>query len=98
LARLGTPSGRPLRSDERVTVRWTVDAGDADEANREKGGKKLLRQQRILRLLSEARAQGADPNEGDLAQALDVSVRTVRSDIAALRAAGRQVRTRGTRG
>jgi tetratricopeptide (TPR) repeat protein len=98
LARLGIPSGRPLRPDERVTVRWTVDTGDTDAACRAKGGKKLLRQQRILRLLSEARAQGGDPSEGDLAQALGVSVRTVRSDVATLRAAGQQVRTRGTRG
>ena len=78
--------------------RWTVDAGEADAACRAQDGKTSLRHQRILRLLSEARAQGGDPNEGDLAQALGVSVRTVRSDVAALRAAGRPVRTRGTQG
>jgi DNA-binding SARP family transcriptional activator/DNA-binding transcriptional ArsR family regulator len=97
LARIGAPRGRPLREDERVTVVWTVDAGPEDEALRQCEGKVALRRARILRLLAEATAQGADPTEADLARALGVTVRTIRSDVAALRRAGYPIRTRGSR-
>ncbi len=91
LARRGAPTGRPLRAAEQVDVIWTLPSPVH-------GPEKVpARRANLLRLLNEARAQGGDPNEGDLARALGVTVRTVRSDIAALRAAGRPVRTRGTR-
>ena len=91
LARLGTPTGRPLRPGEQVAVIWSA------APVLQGPGKVAARRAHLLRLLSEARAQGGDPSEEDLAQALGVSARTVRSDVAALRAAGRPVRTRGTR-
>ena len=91
MARLGAPTGRPLRPGEQVAVIWS--AAPAFQGP----GKGAARRAHLLRLLSEARAQGGDPAEEDLAQALGVSARTVRSDVAALRAEGRPVRTRGTR-
>jgi DNA-binding SARP family transcriptional activator len=97
LARLGVPGGRLLREEERAVILWTVQAGAGDTALLERAGKAGLRRQRILRLLGEARAQGGDPSEADLARALGVSVRTLRSDVAALREKGWPVRTRGTR-
>ncbi|HIC88611.1 MAG TPA: HTH domain-containing protein [Anaerolineae bacterium] len=48
-----------------------------------------MRHHRLARLLREAEAQGAHPRHTDLAQALGVSVSTVRRDMAALRREGR---------
>jgi hypothetical protein len=46
-------------------------------------------------LIDEALDQGGEPTQEDLAKALGVDVRTVRSDAAALRAKGHLVATRG---
>jgi DNA-binding SARP family transcriptional activator len=95
LARRGTPRGRPLRPDELVEVVWSVDA----PAERELGqaaNKVAARQERLMRLCSEALAQGGEPTVGDLAEALGVTPRTVDRDIAALRAGGAALATRGT--
>jgi tetratricopeptide (TPR) repeat protein len=71
--------GRP------VQVTWTLDAGPADVALRQARGAIALRRARLSRLLREAKAQGAAPTAAQLAQALDVSRRTVQRDLAALR-------------
>lgn len=92
LARLGAPSGRPLRQEEQVAVLWTAQLDPLPGEN-----KARRRRRHLLHLLSEARLQGGDPTEADLAQVLRVSPRTVRTDVAALRQAGRCIRTRGTR-
>jgi tetratricopeptide (TPR) repeat protein len=94
LARQGTPRGRPLRPDEFADVFWTVESAE-DLAARRQGGKVAERHARIRRLCAEAVAQGAEPTVGDLAAALGVAPRTVDRDIAALRAAGELVLTRG---
>jgi len=93
LPRAEAPTGRPLRDDEWVEVVWTVAARE-DEAI---GGKVARRRQRLLRLLQEAGEQGAAPTLDDLASALDVSRATIKRDLAALRRAGHEVRTRGSR-
>jgi tetratricopeptide (TPR) repeat protein len=92
LARLGAPTGRPLRQEEHVAVLWTAQLEPLPDEN------KVGRRRRyLLHLLSEARLQGGDPTEADLARVLGVSPRTVRTDVAALRQAGRCIRTRGAR-
>jgi DNA-binding SARP family transcriptional activator len=68
-----------------LQIRWTVDAGPADLALRQARGAIVLRRTRLGRLLQEARWQGATPTLGQLAEALDVSERTVQRDLAALR-------------
>jgi hypothetical protein len=90
LARADAPTGRPLRADEYVSVTWTVEAPE-DKAVPGKVGR---RRHRILRLLAQAQAQGATPRDQDLAAALDVGLRTLRRDMAALRAEGHQLPTR----
>jgi hypothetical protein len=93
LASTGAPTGRPLHDEEYVTVAWTVAALEDDAVP----GGVARRQARLARLLKEAVDQGAAPTVGDLAKALDVSKPTVRRDLAALRHAGHQVQTRGSR-
>ena len=87
------PTGRPLREDETVPVIWTVDAAE-DAAVKGAVGR---RRQRLLRLLRQAAEQGAAPTVPDLAQALGAGERTIERDLAALRAAGHAVHTRGRR-
>jgi tetratricopeptide (TPR) repeat protein len=84
LPRADAPPGRSLRDDEYVTVTWTFTAPD-DFTIQDRTARRRCR---LLRLLSEAQTQGALPRDADLAEALDVSLATVRRDVAALRAAG----------
>jgi tetratricopeptide (TPR) repeat protein len=93
--RTGATWGRSLQPHEIVEVIWTIDAGRHDEILRQSKGEVGLRRARIIRLCAEANAQGGDPREEDLARVLGVSVRTIRADIAALRAMGCHLQTRG---
>ncbi len=86
------PTGRPLRQDEFVEVAWTISAPEDDEIS----GRTARRHHRILRLLRESTAQSAAPTVATLAQTLGVSERTIKRDLAALRTAGHDVRTRGS--
>jgi DNA-binding SARP family transcriptional activator len=97
LARAEAPLGRALTSGERVLVRWTVDAGDADAHVLGRHGKAALRQHRLQRLLDEAAAQGASPTDDDLAAALGVSRRTILRDLARLTHHGVALATRRRR-
>jgi len=97
LARAGAPAHRRPTHDETVALTWTVDAGEEDAALAEREGKVALRRHRILRLLAEAEAASTRPTVADLAGALDVSPRTIRADLTALRSQGYAVRTRGRR-
>lgn len=94
LAHAAAPLGRPLKEAEFVTVRWTVHAGETDDTIARTAGKVALRRNRLARLIAEARAQSAAPTDGDLAQALNVTERTIAADIQALRAAGHTIATR----
>jgi DNA-binding SARP family transcriptional activator len=97
LARADVPAHRRPEPDEMVAVAWTVDAGEEDAALAEQVGKVGLRRHRILRLLAEAETAGALPTVADLAGVLDVSARTIRSDLAVLHEQGHTIRTRGSR-
>jgi tetratricopeptide (TPR) repeat protein len=97
LASVEAPLGRPLREGEWVDVIWTVDAGIEDFNLLRREGKVALRQERILRLLEEARAQGGAPTVRDLARALGVSAITIKRDLASLRKRGYVIKTRGTK-
>jgi DNA-binding SARP family transcriptional activator/DNA-binding transcriptional ArsR family regulator len=97
LARRGVPRGRPLRPDELIEVIWSLDQPSQREVGHA-ANKATARQQILLRLCAEALAQDAEPTVGDLAEALGVTPRTVDRDIAALRAAGQVLVTRGGSG
>lgn len=85
------PTGRPLRAGELVRVTWTLSAPEDDDVP----GQAERRRRRLLRLLQEAAARSAAPTVAALAAALAVSERTIKRDLAALRAAGHDVSTRG---
>lgn len=95
IAAAGAPHGRSLAQTELVEVTWTLDAGEEDLEVLEQHGRIALRRVRILRLVDEAADQGGEPTQEDLAKALAVSSRTIRSDISALKADGFAVATRG---
>jgi DNA-binding SARP family transcriptional activator len=97
LARADVPAHRRPEPDEMIAVIWTVDAGEEDAALAEQVSKAPLRRRRILRLLAEAETAAALPTVADLAGALDVSARTIRSDLAVLCEQGHTIRTRGSR-
>lgn len=87
--------GRALRDTATIEVAWTVDAGWEDRQVQQQHGSKALRRIRIQRLLAEALEQSAVATQEDLAQALHVSVRTIKRDCAALQTQGIYLPTRG---
>lgn len=95
LTSLNAGSGQPLRKTATKEVVWTIDAGQEDRQVRQRYKSEGLRRVRIQRLLDEALAQGAVATQEDLAQALHVSVRTIKRDFKALESQGIYLPTRG---
>jgi len=95
LTRYDAGHGRALRDTETTEVTWTVDAGLEDRRVLQQHGRTALRRVRIQRLLDEALAQGAVATQEDLAQALHVSLRTIKRDCATLKAQSIYLPTRG---
>lgn len=92
LPRVEAPLGRVLLDDEWKEVSWTLYSPEDETIS----GKTARRQHQLLRMLDEAKAQGALPTLEHLAAALGVSVRTIKRDLAALREAGHVIETRGS--
>lgn len=95
LVALTARHGQALADTRQTEVIWTVDAGAEDYEVHCHYGHAALRHQRIQRLLDEAVAQGAVASQEDLARVLQVSVRTIKRDCAALEAQGVYLPTRG---
>ena len=95
LARSTARHGQALSATPQVEVTWSINVGAEDQEVLRQYGAPALRQVRIVRLLDEALAQGGVASQEDLAQALHVSVRTIKRDCAALQARGVYVPTRG---
>ena len=95
VASMRAPFGPPLAETEQVEVTLTVDGGEQDSQVKAREGGERLREGRILRLTEEALEQGGVLTQEDLARALSVDVRTIRRSVAALKAAGHLVQTRG---
>lgn len=90
------PSGKPLSAMRKVGVVVTVDAGLSDLEVWERYGGTAMRRARLLRVTEEAVDQDGVLTQEDLARLLQTDVRTIRRDVAGLRAAGHWVPTRGT--
>jgi len=97
LARHNTGHGQSLTEISTVSVCWTVDAGESDKELARSQGQTALRRHRIERLLDEALRQGGVATQEDLAEMLEVSVRTIKRDFADLHEKGRFLPSRGYR-
>ena len=95
LAHADVGHGQPLCQTATQEVTWTIDAGQEDRQVQQQHGPVMLRRVRIQRLLDEALEQGAVATQEDLAQALHVSVRTIKRDCKELEAQGISLPTRG---
>lgn len=87
--------GKPLSEQEMVRVTLTLDSGLEDLDILRVQGISALRQQRILRITEEAYIQGGLLTQEDLGRLLQVTSRTIRSDIRALLSDGMRLHTRG---
>jgi biotin operon repressor len=87
--------GKPLSEQEMVRVELTLDGGIEDLDVLRTQGPRALRQLKIMRLTEEAYQQGGLLTQEDLGRLLQVSSRTIRSDIAELIADGNTIHTRG---
>ena len=90
LPRATAPIGRPLYSHELVDVSWAL----SEPADWEVENAAERRKHRLGRLVAQAEEAGALARVSDLASALSVSERTIKRDLADLRAAGVPLRTR----
>lgn len=88
-------AGQSLRQAPKAEVAWTLDAGLEDRQVEAEHGAVALRRVRLQRLADEALAQNGVATEEDLAQALHVSVRTIKRDVLALQQQGVLLPTRG---
>lgn len=95
LVALTARHGEALAQTRQTEVVWTVDAGAEDYEVAVQHGVGAMRRQRLQRLLAEAVEQGAAASQEDLARVLQVSVRTIKRDCAALAAQGIYLPTRG---
>ncbi len=87
--------GRALKEQEKLEICLTLDGGIEDLDLLRVEGSKALRQLKILRISDEAYYQGGLLTQEDIGRLLQVSSRTVRSDIRELQKDGNLVRTRG---
>lgn len=79
----------------KVEVTWTIDAGLEDRQVQQQHGPVILRQVRIQRLLAEAIEQDGVASQEDLAQVLNVSVRSIKRDFGQMQAKGISLPSRG---
>ena len=94
-ASVNAKHGKPLSEQEMVRVELTLDGGIEDLDVLRTQGAVALRQLKILRLTEEAYYQGGLLTQEDLGRVLQVSSRTIRSDIAELISEGNTIHTRG---
>jgi DNA-binding CsgD family transcriptional regulator len=94
-ASLSAKHGKPLGEQEMVRVELTLDGGVEDLDVLRRRGSAGLRQLKVLRISEEAYEQGGLLTQEDIGRVLQVSERTIRSDIKALIHDGNTVHTRG---
>ncbi len=94
-ASLSAKHGKPLGEQEMVRVELTLDGGVEDLDVLRRRGSAGLRQLKVLRISEEAYEQGGVLTQEDIGRVLQVSERTIRSDIKALLRDGNTVHTRG---
>lgn len=95
VSKLQAPFGPSLADTEKVTVTLTLDSGLEDAEVKAQEGIGGQRRGRILRLIAEAVEQGGVLTQEDLAQALQVTRRTILREVRILKEEGHFLHTRG---
>jgi len=88
-------SGKTIEKMEKKKVRLTVDNGIEDIEIQREYGRIELRRKKIIRLSEEAIEQRAVLSQEDLVKILQISIRTIKRDIAELKKEGIEIITRG---
>jgi NADH:ubiquinone oxidoreductase subunit E len=89
------PPGKALNDCQMVPVILTVTNPEEDEEVRVKYGQAQYRRTKILRMLEEACEQGAYLTQEDMAGIMNISIRTIKRDVSALRKDSYYVPLRG---
>lgn len=88
-------AGKTIEKMEKKKVRLTIDNGIEDIEIQRGYGRIELRRKKIIRITEEAIEQEAVLSQEDLVKILQVSIRTIKRDISALKKEGIEVITRG---
>ena len=88
-------AGKTIEKMEKKRVRITIDNGIEDLEITKEYGRIELRRKKILRITEEAIEQRAVLSQEDINKILQISIRTVKRDIAFIRKEGIEVITRG---
>jgi hypothetical protein len=92
---IGERAGKTIEKMEKKRVRLTIDNGIEDIEIIKEYGRIELRRKKIIRLTEEAIEQKAVLSQEDLEKILQVSIRTIKRDISAIKKEGIDVITRG---
>ena len=88
-------AGKTIEKMEKKKVRLTIDNGIEDIEIQKAYGRIELRRKKIIRITEEAVEQGAVLSQEDLSKILQISIRTIKRDISAIKKEGIEVITRG---
>jgi biotin operon repressor len=88
-------SGKTIEKMEKKKIRLTIDNGIEDIEIQKEYGRVELRRKKIIRIAEEAVEQEAILSQEDLSKILQVSIRTIKRDISAIKKEGIEVVTRG---
>lgn len=88
-------AGKTIEKMEKKKVRLTIDNGIEDIEIQKEYGRIELRRKKIIRITEEAIEQRAVLSQEDISKILQVSIRTIKRDIAAIKKEGIEVITRG---
>jgi biotin operon repressor len=88
-------AGKTIEKMEKKKIRLTIDNGIEDIEIQKEYGRIELRRKKIIRLTEEALEQQTVLSQEDLLKILQVSIRTIKRDISAIRKEGIEVISRG---
>lgn len=88
-------AGKTIEKMEKKKARLTIDNGIEDIEIQKEYGRIELRRKKIIRITDEAVEQRAVLSQEDLSKILQISIRTIKRDIAAIKKEGIEVITRG---
>lgn len=88
-------AGKTIEKMEKKKIRVTIDNGIEDIEIQKEYGRIELRKKKIIRITEEATEQRAVLSQEDISKILQISLRTIKRDIRAIREEGIEIITRG---